>query len=480
MSRVLVVGGGITGLSFCHKLQQASHIKTTLIESSSRLGGWIRTDLAEGVLNERGPRSLITRKGGQTLALIEELEIDEQILLANPDATRRFIWMNGKPEVVPEGLKAFRNSPLTKGLFWSMLAEPFRKANTAEDESTYDFARRRANEKFADYFMDPMMAGVYAGDPKNLSMRSCMPHFLELEKTYGSVFKGIWKVARQQKPTPPEESTDLFKHIDKHGGIYSFEQGMETLPKALAEAIPATEVFKNTTLHSISMSASGKLHVKLIKEGKEVEEEYDNIVSTTNALDLGAVLSRSSCPQPEALAQLTELFTQIEHASLYTVNMTFSPEVKLAEGFGVLFPTKEKVDLLGITFDSQCFPSQSDNTRLTVMLGGARHPYIAQAPKAEVEFNSLRAVRELLALSAPPFNVATNLAKNAIPQYRVDHWKRCESIVKLVDNCFGPKLAVLGTSIHGVSVNDCIATGRKHAATLLEQQPQLTSSASTK
>lgn len=463
-----MVGGGVTGLSFCHKLQQTPYIKTTLIESSSRLGGWIKSEKDGGALSERGPRSLITRRGEETVNLIEELSLDEQVIIANPDASKRFIWMNGVAERVPSGVRGFFSSKLTGKAAWSFVREPFRKAGTAEDESVYDFASRRVNEHFAKYLVDPLVAGIYAGDPKKLSARSCFGQLFELERKHGSVLRGIIKSAKENKEPAPSQNV-LYKHLEKHGGIYSFQEGMETLPRALASVIPSTEVLTNTKLLSLSYSPQGSVRVRLRKQGREVEEEYDSVVSTLSALDLSDVLSRSSCSDPASLSQLAEQLKSIEHASVYVVNITYASSVSVEPGFGLLFPTSEGVEILGITFDSHSFPSQSPETRLTVMIGGARYPQSAKLSPEEAEMRALSIVKQCLNVSASPIFVSTYLATNCIPQYHVNHFQKVKTISELTNNCFDSNLAILGTALHGVSVNDCIATGRRHASNLMQK-----------
>ena len=160
-------------------------------------------------------------------------------------------------------------------------------------------------------------------------------------------------------------------------------------------------------------------------------------------------------------ASVHQLFPQIEpipSCSIATVNLGYRKNLLFKKGFGYLIPSKEKEDVLGVVFDSSAFPEQNrhtEETRLTVMLGGARNPAIAAQSLNTLETAALKAVRDHLAIQTEPDAIEIEVAEKAIPQYLINHAGRLQIIEKQI-NAISPCLTLLGNSFYGVGVNDCI------------------------
>lgn len=198
--RVLIVGGGITGLSaawFVRKKHPNAEI--TLFEKEARLGGWIRTRSENGYFFEQGPRTFPLSRSPHLLSLIEELGLE--IIYSNPSSKKRYILHKGR-------LRPF--SYFLPLLFASLWKAPF-FSPAQEDESIYSYASRRFSPKIAETLFDPLTLGIYAGDIHKLSVRSCFPTFFK---------------------------NSLFKAFVSSKGLFTLKTGMESLIHALQEKLP--------------------------------------------------------------------------------------------------------------------------------------------------------------------------------------------------------------------------------------------------
>jgi oxygen-dependent protoporphyrinogen oxidase len=174
------------------------------------------------------------------------------VVSADSNAYKRYIYLNGQLEKVPQSLSEAWSSPLTAGVFGAAAREMFKPKSTSTDESVFAFIERRFGRHVAENLVDPMVAGIYSGDPKKLSVKSCFRLLHDLEREHGSVVKGMLKgmLGRKKKA----KVSPLYAKLQKAGGIYSFQGGMSTLTNALAAQIPHTEALTSTYLFSISFS----------------------------------------------------------------------------------------------------------------------------------------------------------------------------------------------------------------------------------
>src|SRR5262245_6541207 len=200
MKRLVIVGGGISGLAATHRLIELGRSATsptsiTLIEASPSLGGIIKTEERDGFLIERGPDSFITEKP-ETISLAKRLGIESRLIQTNSEFRRSFIVRNGRLRCVPEGFQLLAPSRIwpfiTTDIFsWTgklrMAADLFVLRKTAQDESLASFVRRRLGQEALERMAQPMVGGIYTADPERLSLRATLPRFLEMEREHRSV-----------------------------------------------------------------------------------------------------------------------------------------------------------------------------------------------------------------------------------------------------------------------------------------------------
>ena len=343
---VLILGGGITGLSAAWYLSKKDPTaKITLLEKSNRLGGWIQTSHEGGFLFEKGPRTFLLGRSPHLLSLLNDLKLE--ILPAAPQ--KRYIYHRGK-------LRSFGSFLPT--LVPYLLRELFIAPSTAPDESIYDFAARRFSPKIAETFFDPMTLGIYGGDIRKLSLRTCFPALYKWEREKGSIVRGLLSAPKRAK------------------GLFTLKNGMETLIHTLQKQLPIDIVF-NCPVESIdehTVQAGGKIW------------HADKIIS--------------ALPPP------------FPAKSLWVVNLAFSGDILSKKGFGYLVPSQEKQSLLGVVFDSSIFPQQSSRgeTRLTAMI---------RSEEPEPLRAALSALNAHLGIKDAPIYSSAFLAQNAIPQFEV-------------------------------------------------------------
>src|SRR5215471_14669660 len=194
MPRIVIVGGGISGLALAFRLEQAlPDAAVTILERDARPGGKVWTEHHDGFTVEIGPNGFLDTKPGTT-ALCRDLGIEEQLIPASEAASRnRFLFHEGKLRPLPSSPLEFIQSSLLswRGKF-GIFAERFRRSMpSCDDESIDAFARRRAGREVAEVLVDAFVTGIHAGDPRLLSLRAAFPRLPALEQQYGSVLKGL-------------------------------------------------------------------------------------------------------------------------------------------------------------------------------------------------------------------------------------------------------------------------------------------------
>lgn len=394
--RTVILGGGISGLSaawFYHK--KFPEHKIILLEKQKRLGGWIETKVEEGFSFERGPRTLPYSRSPKILELIQELGLSSHIVSSLASANKRFLW---------KGKKFCSPLSFWPSLLYGVLREAFWVAPLKiEDESIDSFARRRFGPKIASTFFDPMTLGIYAGDAKKLSIRSCFPPFWLAEQKGSSVVRSLLKKKRGR------------------GGLFTLQGGLSSLIEKMSEILP----------------------IEIVTDC-EVGEIGSNHVATSRGVFLADRMI-SALPAYE-VSRLTQIDLSIPYRSIWVVHLGFSSRVLSKKGFGYLVPTEEGENLLGMVWDSEIFGSEK-TTRLTAMIREKSLDPIQEA---------LDALGLHLNILQKPDYVSSHLAKSAIPQFEVGHDAKMAHFEKEAAKKF-PHLFLAGNYLAGASLESCVA-----------------------
>ena len=446
---IAVVGGGISGLAAAWQLQQRG-AAVTLFEASERTGGVIRSRRANGYLVDEGPNTLVARSHALG-RVIEAVGIEDERVPAPDTASARYIVRDGGLARVPTSPSGLITTPLLSA--WAklrLLREVFVRPSEAEDESLAAFVRRRLGPEVLDYAVNPFVAGVYAGDPERLSTRHAFPTLHTLEREHGSLVRGMLHRVRNRKDGPSKPSPHPF----------SFRDGMQALPDALARAIGNDAIRYDAPVVALHQDDDG-WSLTVGTDGTQRTEHFDGVVFTAplhgfseiafeTSVDLGPLEEVTYPPLSVLALGFREM--DVEHA---------------LDGFGVLVPEREGLDVLGALFSSTLFPGRAPagHALLTCFVGGMRHPDLAALPERDLVAIALDDLRPLLGLRGEPVFVHRKLWEHAIPQYHVGYGRVIGTLDAL--EAEHPGLSFAGNVRRGISVGDALEAGLEAADRLL-------------
>ena len=435
-SRIAVVGSGLSGLATAYFLgKELPNAEITVYEEESSAGGKILSNREAEFPHEMGPNGFLSSRR-EIFELCEELGLD--ILFANTDAAKRYLWMGDSLKRIPEGPVSMMTwGELSLKTKLSLFGDVLKKPRTSEDESLYDFVSQQFTEEFAMKIADPFVAGVFAADPKKLSMRSAFPAVFDAQRKHGSVIKGM-KAAYKEKV-----EKGLAPAKRKRGRLCSLRGGMKALPKALSERL---KVRCNTQITTINVEDEKPI---LCFDGKQ--HEFDAVVFATPA-------DRSSEILTATMPGLAENLVNVPYTPVGVAVCGFRKTLDIPRGFGFLVSSTEKSRVLGVLFSSQIFPeNHAEGTTLRVMFGGAREPDLLDLDDAELKQIVEAELKEKLGISDEMDFFEVIPWKRAIPMYELGHHKKVEYIQSALRE---KSIFITGTSLYGVSMNDCIVSGQ--------------------
>jgi oxygen-dependent protoporphyrinogen oxidase len=455
MSRVAIVGGGLSGLATAFYILKESNrvgLKTeiTLLESGPRLGGKISTVATKGFHCETGPNGFLDN-APETLDLVDLLGIEDRMVRSNDAARRRFILSGGRLHQLPEGPLAFMGSNLLsfrgRARLIGELFVPRKKKRGAskEDETVASFIRRRLGSEVLDKLIDPMVSGVYAGDPAKMSIASCFPKIVALEEEYGGLIRGMiakQRAARSEGKEGPGAGPG--------GTLMSFRHGLQELIDAMAARL-GERARVSAPVASLSTYGEGSLSTYEVKMEKGDPVVADAVVVAAPAYAAAGIIGGLS---PET----SSLLKKIPYSPLSVVHFGYDrADVKHdLNGFGFLVPSSERRRILGSLWSSSIFDERAPSRKvlMTTMVGGARSPQTARLRSGDLTSVVKAELQRTIRQSAPPDFTLITRWERAIPQYRPGHGRLLKDIDGQVERRAG--LFLTGNAYRGIGVNDCV------------------------
>ncbi|CAG9840947.1 unnamed protein product [Diabrotica balteata] len=455
----VIVGGGLSGLSAgYYLLKKIPKQPITLLEASNRLGGWIKSNsLDNNVIFEEGPRTIRPHgpAAANTLSLIEEIGLGKDVLpiySTQPAAKNRMIYVNGQLHFLPSSVGSLFKTipPFTKPLVRYLAQDLFAFKKSVKDESIYEFTKRRFGIEFADYLISSMICGICAGNAKEISVNFLMKTMFDYEQKYGSIFRGLVRNIFNSNSNKSTLSELALRSKKERWSVYSFKNGLETLTERLETSLKNDVLVElNTKCINLEIN-SNKVFLEL-NNGKFVETS--KVISCISSENLAQLL-RNQHPE------LSSLLDSIKSVTVGVVNLQYDQKLITKEGFGFLVPPRENLPILGVTYDSCCFP-KGNNTVLTVMMGGAWFEQLfGKNPSEDLLLQTAtEQLRSILNINEEPVRSKVSILEKCIPQYRVGHNETVERINEYIDDKKLP-LYLCGSSYYGVGVNDVILSAK--------------------
>jgi oxygen-dependent protoporphyrinogen oxidase len=492
MKQVVIVGGGIAGLSAAYSLQKlakesGSEMAITLLEAAKTMGGKIVTHRTNGFVIEGGPDTFLATKLW-AVRLCNELGLGERLHGTNPEHRNTYVLRNGRLHPLPEGLTMMvptRITPMLRTglLSWAAKARmgmdfflPPRSRNG--DESLGEFVSRRLGRQVYENLIEPLMSGIYAGDGDALSLKATFPYLRDFELEHGGVVKGA--LAARKKLAQNSTSRDG-NRSSKRSVFLTPETGLAEIVEALVSRLETggatlrtgVRVRKLTASPSLasSMSASSMSaqddrikapageNLRFIVELDDEEQLVaDAVILATPAYVSGDLLEESD----PALA--SDLLS-IPYVSTATVSLAYRQDdlPRPLDGYGYMIPRSEGRKALACTWTSTKFPHRApeDFALLRVFIGRAgqedsllwKEPDLLEVAREEV--------RATLGIEAAPALARVFVWDRAMPQYNLGHPDRLKRIESAMARW--PGLALAGNGYTGIGLPDCIRSGQEAA-----------------
>jgi protoporphyrinogen/coproporphyrinogen III oxidase len=462
--RIIVVGGGIAGLSAAHRLielkrERQHDLEILLLEASPRLGGSIGTERIGNFLVESGPDSFITEKPW-ALRLCERLGLTSRLVSTQSAYQKIYIVHRGKLTPLPEGfflLAPTRIWPFVKTPLFSWPGKLriasellIARGEMNNDESLGAFVRRRFGAEALERVAQPLVGGIYASDPDQLSLAATMPRFKDMERQRRSLIWAMWSEQRRRARNREAGSGARWSLF------VTLQNGMQELVDTLSKRLPEGSIRLNRAVTTLIPDGTMNGWRLMLADGQAISA--DGVILATPAFQTGVILS------PIASDAANEL-SSIRYASTATVSLGYhrADFPCQPDSFGFVVPAIERRKIMACTFSSLKYPDRAptDHILLRAFVGGALQPELFDTDDANIEGNVRAELASLLGVTAKPLFSRIWRHPNSMPQYHVGHQARIERVESSLSKF--PTLALAGSAYHGVGISDCVRTGEEAA-----------------
>jgi protoporphyrinogen/coproporphyrinogen III oxidase len=452
--KVVIIGGGLTGLTAAYYLQKAVSennlpIDVKLIDASHRLGGKMQTVVRDGFTIERGPDSFLARKTSMT-RLVIEVGLEDQLI--SNSSGKSYVLAREKLHPMPGG--SIMGIPtevgpfITTGLFSIQgklrAAADFvlPKSKAGEDQALGDFFRRRLGDEVVENLIEPLLSGIYAGDIDQLSLMSTFPQFYEVEQKYRSLIIGM----KKSTPSQPKKSVGAGK---KKGMFLTIKTGLQSLADAIESKLDPNLILKGYRVEKIEKINKG--YGITFSNGKTLSA--DSIISAVPHHIAQSMFSKYDFFDP---------FKSMPATSVATVAMAFPKEAikKDIDGTGFVVSRNSDYTITACTWTHKKWPHSTPEGKvlLRCYVGRAGDEAVVDLSDDQLIKIVLDDLNKTMNISMVPDFVVVSRWKDSMPQYTVGHKERIESMKKQVDKEL-PGVFIAGSSFDGIGMPDCVDQG---------------------
>lgn len=464
MKRVVIVGGGITGLAAAHALEKASEpCSVRLIEASDHLGGNLVTLNHNGFTIDGGPDSWVAMKPHAT-RLAREVGLGDELIGTRPDTRKVYIVWQRRLHALPEGLvlgvptewRPFAETELL-GLDAKLRAMlepviPKKDLTGPNDESIGAFVSRRLGADIAERIAGPLLGGIFAGDPDSLSIRACVPQFVEAEAKYGSLvraMRALREKRREQAATGESEASTFV----------SLKRGVGDLVTHVAHRLRDAEVSTSCPAKRIQPLPEGDARGRYAVETARETFYADDVALTLP----GHAASRLVTELDPELSVMLGDIAYVSTATVFLAYRKYDVRHPL-DAVGFLVPRAENRPILACTFVSSKWDHRapSGQVLLRLFVGGAGNEHHLARDDGELVQIAREQVLDLLGIDRPPVFSKVFRFRRASPQPHVGHLGRMDRLLARVAE--HPGLHVGGNGFVGTGIPDSVKQGEEIAA----------------
>ena len=452
-----VIGGGISGLSAAYYLQKRfASAAITVFESSSRVGGVLKTEKHQNFLVECSADMFVTQPSA-AMELCRDLGIQDDLLQTQPVEDRAFIGLGKKIFPIPAGLSMMvptKAQPIVDCEFLSdegksrFLSEHNVAATVSEDdESLKSFAVRRFGVEAYEKIIQPMVSGIYTADPDKLSMHATMQRFVDMEREHGSLIG-----AMEQNRTDGDHQASGARY----GMFRTPAGGMEALVTAITKALPKVKYETDVLVSKVSPETGSS------KSGWSVDgKSFDGVILATPAKATATMIVETDPQLANALSGITTA-----SSAIVVLGVARSELKKDFGGFGIIYPHIDDGQVIALSFSSNKFALRCDDDHVLIrcFIGGAMQSELVDLNDEKLVEIAISQLDRSIGFSGETVFTEVCRWKNCMPQYHLGHLDRVRQIEQQVAT--HPNLEVAGNSYWGVGVPACIASGKAAAERL--------------
>ncbi len=462
-----MIGGGITGLAAAYRLRELAAsrempLEVTLLERSAHLGGALESIRREGFIFENGADSFLAEKP-EARELVTRLGLEAELIRTRAEFRRTMVVRGGRLVEVPEGFSLMapaRLGPILASELFSPLGklrialEPFIPARRdGSEESLASFVTRRLGREVLDRVAQPLAGGIYTADPERLSITATMPRFVEMERRYGSVCKGLRAVERARGAAAKGDSGARWSLF------LSLRSGVGAIPAAIAAKLGGS-IRSATEVRSIERQGDfWRVHF----DGG-ASEVADAVICAAPAFAAASILGAAN-------GRLAKCLGEISYASAAVANMAFREAdfPTPPKSFGFVVPIAERRRIIAGSLSSLKYENRAPAGFITAraFVGGVLQNEMMRQSDDDMIAAVRDEFRALLGISAAPQIAIVRRWPDSMPQYVVGHLARVAEIERLAAQI--PAFALAGAAYRGVGIPDCIRGGEAVAEKIIAQ-----------